>query len=74
MRWESLPASCSLAARKREFGARMNQIRHGLGLGEIKAAIEKGAPGEFAGFGQARAVCQNGVEHQSWRAEFRRGR
>ena len=59
---------------QREFGARMNQVGDGLGLREVNAPVEKGAPGEFAGFGQARAVGQHGVEHELWRAECRRDR
>src|SRR5208282_6271919 len=39
-----------------QFGAGMDQIGHGFGLGQINAAIEKGAPGKFARSGQTRAV------------------
>ncbi len=48
-----------------EFGARGNQIVHGLGLREVNAAIEKCAAGEFAWLGEARAVFEHGVEDES---------
>ena len=63
MRWESLPASCSLAAADGEFGARGNQIRNGFGLREIDAAIEKRALGELAGLRQARAARQHRIQN-----------
>ena len=43
---------------QREFGARMDQVRDGLGLREVNAAVEKRAAREFARLGQARAVSQ----------------
>ena len=49
---------------EREFRARMDQIRHGLGLREINASVQKGAAREFAGLGQPRAVFEQRVEHQ----------
>ena len=74
MRWESLPASCSLAAASRQFGAGMDQVGNSFGLGQINAAVEKGAAREFARSGKARAVFQNGVQHQLGRAASRRDR
>src|SRR6185295_12642730 len=41
------------------FSARsVDEISHRLGLREIEAALEKGAPGEFTGFGEARAAIE----------------
>ena len=47
-----------------QLGARVDQIGHGFGLREVNAPVEKGAAGEFAGLGQPRAVCEDGVEDQ----------
>ena len=47
-----------------QLGARVDQIGHGFGLGQVNAPVEEGAAGEFAGLGQARAVGQHGVQHQ----------
>ncbi len=44
---------------QRKFRARMNHVRHGLGLREVNAAVEKSALGEFARLGQPRAVCKS---------------
>ena len=49
---------------EREFRARMDQVRDGLGLREVNAAVEKGALGEFARLGQPRAGGEQRVEHQ----------
>ena len=62
MRCESLPASCSLAACEREFGARVNQVGDRLGLRQVNAAVEKGAAREFARFGEPRAAGEQRVE------------
>ena len=45
-----------------EFRARTDQVRHGLGLREVNASVQKGAPREFAGFGQARAIFEQRVQ------------
>ena len=47
-----------------QFGARVDQVGHGLGLREVNAAVEEGAPGEFAGLSQPGAVRQHGVQDQ----------
>ena len=50
---------------------RINQIADGFGLGEIDAAVEEGAHGEFAGLSQARSGCQRQLDDASqnyWRA------
>ena len=52
-----------------ELGAGMDQIRDGLGLGEVDAAIEESAPRELAGLGQARAAGQRGIEHELGRQQ-----
>src|ERR1035437_9954262 len=51
-----------VGGREREFRARMDQIGDGLGLREVNASVEKSAAGEFAGFGQPRAVGEQRVE------------
>ena len=57
-----------------QLGARMDQVGHGLGLREVDAPVEEGAPGELARLGQARAVGQHRIQDQSSRAGCRRGR
>ena len=52
-----------------QFGAGMNQIRHRLGLGQIDAPIEKGAPRKFTGRGQARAFFENRIQNQLGREQ-----
>ena len=47
-----------------QFRARMDQVGHGLGLGEVDAPVEKGAAGEFARLGQPRAARQHRIQHQ----------
>src|SRR5438067_8895943 len=47
---------------QREFGAGVNKVNDGLGLGEIDAAVEKGAARKFARLSEARAADQEGVE------------
>ena len=49
---------------QREFGTGVDEIGDGLGLREVDAAVEKGALGKFARFGQSRAGGERGVEHQ----------
>ena len=53
------PRERSLQLLRRDLGLiqslRVDQIAHRLGLREIDAAVEKGAHGELAGLGQARA-------------------
>src|SRR4051794_8036535 len=46
-----------------QVSARIDNIRHRLGLSEIGATIEKGASGEFARFGKARAALQYSIKH-----------
>ena len=43
---------------------RGDEFRHGFGLGEIHAAVQKGAPGEFPPLGHARAPGKHGVEQR----------
>lgn len=43
----------------------MNEIGHGLGLGEIDPAIEKCALGEFTGFGKPRAGAEQGLQNEA---------
>ena len=61
-------------ARQRGHGAargghrgRVDQVGHGLGLGQVHAVVEEGAAGELAGLGQAQALVAAGgqaaVEH-----------
>ena len=57
-----------------EFGAGMNEIGDGFGLGEIDAAIEKGAAGEFAGLRQSRPGGQQRHPAPVWPAGCRRDR
>ena len=52
-----------------QFRARMDQVGHRFGLGQVDAAVQKGAPGEFARFGQARAAFEHGVQHQFCRQD-----
>jgi hypothetical protein len=44
------------------LGARMDEVEDGLGLGQIHLVVQKGAFGEFAGLGLARAGGKEGVE------------
>ena len=44
-------------------GGRGHQVRDGLGLGKVQAAIEEGAQGEFARAGGAGAGGQQAVQH-----------
>ena len=45
-----------------QFGAGVDQIGDGFGLRQVNAPVEKGAAGELAGLGQARAVREHGVQ------------
>ena len=54
---------------EREFGARVDQIRDGLGLREVNATVEKRAARELARFGQTRAVGEQRVEHEFCRQQ-----
>ena len=42
---------------------RVDQIADGFGLGQIDAAVEEGAHGEFAGLGEARAARQRQLDY-----------
>ena len=44
------------------FGAGMDEVEDGFGLGEVELAEEEGALGEFAGFGLPGAGAEEGVE------------
>ena len=69
MRRESRPANCSRAAARASSVREWIKISHRFGLGEINPAIEKGAPGELAGGGEARAIFQNGFQNQPRREQ-----
>ncbi len=45
-----------------ELGAGVDEVDHGFGLGEVESAVEEGAPGEFAGFGEGCTGAEEGVE------------
>ena len=45
---------------KCEVRAGVDKVADGFGLGEVDAAIDKGAPGEFTRLSATRAACQNG--------------
>ena len=44
------------------FGTGLDEVEDGLGLGQVDLSIQKGALGEFAGVGLARAGGEEGVE------------
>lgn len=46
-------------------GGGFDQIGHAFRLGEIELAVEKGASGEFAGFGQTRTEDKAAFEQQA---------
>jgi len=48
-----------------ELGAGVDEVDHGFGLGEVESAVEEGAPGEFAGFGEGCTGAEEGVEDLS---------
>ena len=47
-----------------EFGAGVDEVGDRFGLGQIEAAVQKGAPGEFAGLGKAGAGSEDGVKDE----------
>ena len=73
--WLYAVGQCAFKLLRRNFGLeqglRINQIADGFGLGEIDAAVQEGAHGEFAGLSQARSGCQRQLDDASqnyWRA------
>ena len=42
---------------RRGFGARVDQVGHRLGLGQVELVVEEGALGELAGLGEAQAAA-----------------
>ena len=70
LRWQDREANARFFAGEhaagggeRALGAGVNQVGDGLGLSEINSAVEKGALGELARLGEARAGFEHGVEH-----------
>ena len=45
-----------------QFGAGMDQVGDGFGLGQIDPAVEEGAPGKLPGLGGPRAVLEDRVQ------------
>ena len=44
------------------LAARGDDLGHGLGLGQVHAPVDEGAPGKLAGFGLARAELDEQLE------------
>ncbi len=54
---------------QRQFRARMNHVRHRLGLRQVEAPIEERAPGELARLRQPRAVFQQRIQDELGREQ-----
>ena len=60
---ERRPASWLAATARAAGSGRGHQVRDGLGLGQVQAAVEEGAEGEFARAGGAGAGGQQAVQY-----------
>ena len=62
-------ASIQLGARglRGTVGPRLDQVQHGLGLGQVEAPVEEGAPGELAGLREARAAGEDSLQQAAGR-------
>ena len=47
------------------LGFGINQIGHGLGLGQVQLLVLKGAAGEFTGQSQPQAKAEQGLKHSA---------
>jgi hypothetical protein len=54
---------------ERQFGAGVDEVGHGFGLGEVQTAIEEGAPCELAGSGEASAIFEEGFQDKAGREQ-----
>ena len=53
-----MPGELAHGRFQRLFGLGLDQVQHGLGLGQVKAAVEECPCGKLAGFGQPSAESE----------------